>query len=94
MPIKIGLSGGEKEDIKAKKGDLSERSLAVASSSSRDPPLLKLQARVLLQLERDGKLESTTAHFGISFYLFPCLFSFMWLSRDGDMLVYFPLAMN
>ncbi|KAL4379238.1 hypothetical protein GQ457_02G029870 [Hibiscus cannabinus] len=37
---------------------LSERSLVAASSSSHNPPLLKFQARVLLQLERDGKLKA------------------------------------
>ncbi|KAL4283417.1 hypothetical protein GQ457_16G016030 [Hibiscus cannabinus] len=46
MHIKEGLTGGEKEETKVKKGDLSERILATTSSSSQNPPLLKLQGRV------------------------------------------------
>ncbi|KAL4283448.1 hypothetical protein GQ457_16G016770 [Hibiscus cannabinus] len=36
--------------------------------------IVELQARVLLHLGRDNKLESTATHFGISFLLFPCYF--------------------
>ncbi|KAL4284719.1 hypothetical protein GQ457_16G017960 [Hibiscus cannabinus] len=35
---------------------------------------LELQARFLLHLERDSKLESMATYFGISLLLFPCYF--------------------
>ncbi|KAL4272987.1 hypothetical protein GQ457_13G017560 [Hibiscus cannabinus] len=40
----------------------------------RDPTIVELQARVLLHLGKDSKLESTATSLGISFLLFPCFF--------------------
>ncbi|KAL4387710.1 hypothetical protein GQ457_09G018690 [Hibiscus cannabinus] len=80
---KRGRLGRKEREEKVKRGDLRERRLAAASSSTSSPTIVELQARVLLHLGRDSKLKSTATFLGISFLLFPCIF-ILWVVKETE----------
>ncbi|KAL4272568.1 hypothetical protein GQ457_13G017610 [Hibiscus cannabinus] len=81
--LKSELGRKEREE-KVKRGDLRERKLAAASSSTSRPTIVELQARVLLHLGKDNKLKSTATSLGISFLLFPCIF-ILWVVKEMEL---------
>ncbi|KAL4318946.1 hypothetical protein GQ457_18G000240 [Hibiscus cannabinus] len=68
-PRTLPIKGTLKELVKRELGGKEKE-----EKVKRGTTIVELQARVLLHLGRDSKLESTATFLGISFLLFPCIF--------------------